>query len=657
MPNMFSLFPHDAPVSKDLLRKHLAGPVANVQGFGARGDGIADDTASIQAAIDFVSASGGGLVYLPAGTYKIKPQASIAVDASRANALRIAADNVVLSGDGPSLTKLTFRVFGDRDPTNSYELHPWYSQDGSPNVWRGSAIYIAGGEDPAHPRSHITIENLEIDGGARPGNTGDRTVPANTQTGEGWDISHKGIHLQEDRHHRGLVIRNVHAHDFRGEIVFGGGGFIDDVRIEDCELHGTNGDCLSLAASQVVRGCRFHDAANACVENAHFAKQARYIGNQFSNARIGLAIRSAWDSPHPAEISDNVFTECADHGVYLNMESGTTLISDNKFIDCGYSLPQHASLALEPGRGQTALAIGGIVIRNNQFLRHDRDGGAGIALNCRSGRKLKSVVISGNFIGSSAAGAERAKRFLVPIAYGFAAGADVDGIHISKNIYYRTQKHVENLLARAEIGGPMPAMSDNQAIGFQDAVNNMVAVDARGVVRLHNEGPTALMPTGDGEPITPRLNPADYVQGQKLVITNGSATRKIYLPQTSTLFECREGRHISPGVFVTLMRDGDKLREVHYEDRRSRHYAEVTDGIDIAADGFDDIYIAVPSERRFVSFSGIGHGARIRIIAVNRNVTIANNELIQLHSNADYEMVENEVKNFMRTRDGMLREI
>ena len=81
-------------------------------------------------------------------------------------------------------------------------------------------------------------------------------------------------------------------------------------------------------------------------------------------------------------------------------------------------------------------------------------------------------------------------------------------------------------------------------------------------------------------------------------------------------------------MFITLVRDGDKLREVRYDDRRSRHYAEVSDGSDIAADGFADIYITVPSERRFVSFSGVGHGARIRIIAVNRNVTIANNEQI-----------------------------
>lgn len=656
MTNMFSLFPQDGPVSKDLLRKHLAGPVANVQGFGARGDGLVDDTASIQAAIDFVSSSGGGTVYLPAGTYKIKPQTSIATDRVRANALTIAADNVVLTGDGPGLTKLAFRVFGDRDPTDSFELHPWYSSDGTANVWRGSAIFIAGSVDPSRPRHNIVIENMEIDGGARPGNTLDRSPPG-TQAREGWDISHKGINLQEDRHHRRIVIRNIDAHDFRGEIVFGGGAFIDDVLIEDCELHGTSADCLSLGGAQVVRGCRFYDASHACVESASFAKPVRYVDNQFSAARMGLSIQSAWDTPHPAEILGNSFTECADYGILLNMESGATLISNNTLVDCGHSQAQHAALALEPGRGQTAPAVGSVIVKDNHFLRHNRDGGIGISLICRAGRKLKAVVISGNFIGSSGVGVERNKRFLTPVAYGLAAGADVEAIHVTKNIYYRTQRLAENLLARQGDSAPMPAMWDNQLIGFDDTSNNILPIDARAPVRLHNEGPVALLPAGEGDPVTPRLNPADYAQGQRLVLTNGSATRKIYLPQTSDLFECREGRHLSPGVFITLIRDGDKLREVAFDDRRSRHYAEVLDGTDIAADGFTDIYISVPTERRFVSFSGIGHGARIRVIATNRNVTIANNENIQLHSSADYEMVENEVKNFMRTRDGTLREI
>lgn len=42
----------------------------SVKDFGAVGDGVADDTAKIQAALDAVQASGGGMVWLPAGTYK-----------------------------------------------------------------------------------------------------------------------------------------------------------------------------------------------------------------------------------------------------------------------------------------------------------------------------------------------------------------------------------------------------------------------------------------------------------------------------------------------------------------------------------------------------------------------------------------------------------
>ena len=161
---------------------------------------------------------------------------------------------------------------------------------------------------------------------------------------------------------------------------------------------------------------------------------------------------------------------------------------------------------------------------------------------------------------------------------------------------------------------------------------------------------------GDGE-LVPRLLPSDYSQGQKFSLTNANVERKVYIPQSSDIYACRIGRYLVPGVCLTLMRDGDKMREIAFEDRRSRAFAEVTDGEIIAADGFEEVYVTVPSERRFTGFSGIGHGAQIRIIATNNNVTIAHGGSISLHANSDYAMRENEVKLFMRTRDGILREI
>lgn len=45
---------------------------ANVKKFGAKGDGITDDTNAIQATIDYISSLGGGKVFFPKGTYVIK---------------------------------------------------------------------------------------------------------------------------------------------------------------------------------------------------------------------------------------------------------------------------------------------------------------------------------------------------------------------------------------------------------------------------------------------------------------------------------------------------------------------------------------------------------------------------------------------------------
>ncbi|WDM22651.1 glycosyl hydrolase family 28-related protein [Paenibacillus polymyxa] len=62
--------------------------ILNVMDFGAKGDGITDDTLSIQTAINYCAQMGGGIVYLPPGTYLIS------------STLQIKSSNVTLCGSG-----------------------------------------------------------------------------------------------------------------------------------------------------------------------------------------------------------------------------------------------------------------------------------------------------------------------------------------------------------------------------------------------------------------------------------------------------------------------------------------------------------------------------------------------------------------------------
>jgi hypothetical protein len=47
------------------------GPLYEVKNYGAKGDGVTDDTANIQRALDAVAAAGGGTLHFPGGTYMI----------------------------------------------------------------------------------------------------------------------------------------------------------------------------------------------------------------------------------------------------------------------------------------------------------------------------------------------------------------------------------------------------------------------------------------------------------------------------------------------------------------------------------------------------------------------------------------------------------
>ncbi len=102
-----------------------AAEVADVREFGAKGDGLADDTPAIQAAIDRIVAKGGGRIRIPAGVYLV-------------DGLRVYGSRVLILGDGsavsilrrrpasPSANVLEFGETALGNEANTYERNAVY---------------------------------------------------------------------------------------------------------------------------------------------------------------------------------------------------------------------------------------------------------------------------------------------------------------------------------------------------------------------------------------------------------------------------------------------------------------------------------------------------------------------------------------------------
>jgi len=114
------------------------GEVVSVKDYGATGDGVTDDTVAIQATIDAVAVTG-GVVFLPAGTYRVDFSTYVAVNC----ALHVPA-GVTLRGYGAEATIIKLV---DSASCTSYA---------------DKIIYCGYSEAAAH--DHIGIESLGVDG-------------------------------------------------------------------------------------------------------------------------------------------------------------------------------------------------------------------------------------------------------------------------------------------------------------------------------------------------------------------------------------------------------------------------------------------------------------------------------------------------------------
>jgi len=152
--------------------------VYDVQDYGAKGDGVTDDTAAINAAIAAAAGAGGGIVYLPAGTYHVAPTPH-PQDGTYAVCL-LMRGGVTLRGAGTGATTVRLAASAAL-PAGSNSIYLVLNAAINP------ALATAARD------TDIAVEDLTVDGGAAT-----QTVPTH---GVFWigcrDVHHTRVRVQD----------------------------------------------------------------------------------------------------------------------------------------------------------------------------------------------------------------------------------------------------------------------------------------------------------------------------------------------------------------------------------------------------------------------------------------------------------------------------
>jgi hypothetical protein len=327
-----------------------------------------NNRAVIQAALD----SGAGapiFIYVPTGTFYVWPEDAGDVYPGK-DCLEIRYDNIRILGAGRKLSTISCLLAGGLDPNTNWEI---VHIGPTPYVWRGNGLVLTGAT-----RQNIHVSHLRITGNS-PRNLATYPVwgagvhvgesfPANVATGEGWDLTNKGIYVGNGNTRRNIVIEECEIDSFRGEVAyFGGGGAArpsTDLVIRRCVIHDSIASLLSCSGGLTYEDNEIYYGLNA-VEDTPLSDTQVIRGNYIHDCVYGITLPSNAASPANGQgrviAERNRLVRMWGWGSYIQGAVKGITLRENEFVDC----PSGFGAMLSGGAGVGNVGPQDITIERN----------------------------------------------------------------------------------------------------------------------------------------------------------------------------------------------------------------------------------------------------------------------------------------------------
>lgn len=323
--------------------------IFNVQNFGAKGDGITDDTAAIQSAIDAAAAAGGGQVYMPTGTYIVSG------GEEPSDGCLMLKSNVYLYGDGMgattvkvadgSDTKITgvirsaygeethdfgvsnLTIDGNRDSTTG-KIDGWFNgyipgEAGYDSNVTLDSVEIKDcsgyGFDPHEQTVNMVIKNSVSHGNGLDGFVADFLSNSTFENNIAYDNDRHGFNIVTSTHDFTLTNNVAYNNGGNGIVVQRGSEDIpspSNITITGGEVYGNGaeGVLIKLSSEVIVSDVNIHDNTSAGIR-IYGSNHVEIIDNTLTNNSLG--------SPVPEIIIQSYNDTLGVSGKYFNGSDNT----------------------------------------------------------------------------------------------------------------------------------------------------------------------------------------------------------------------------------------------------------------------------------------------------------------------------------------------